>query len=156
MPQIVQGAAQQVLEAVPLVMRTIRGQLRSHRRADISVPQFRAMGYIDQNQGASLSDLANHIGLTLPSMSKLIDGLVSRKLVTRTSDALDRRRICLSLTPLGREELKAAHRFTEKYLAVQLAGLSEADLQAIARSMQVLKALFSQESQAVSKQQSGQ
>jgi DNA-binding MarR family transcriptional regulator len=147
MPQVVQGAARQVLEAVPLVMRTIREQLRSHRRTDVSVPQFRAMGYIDRNQGASLSDLASHIGLTLPSMSKLVDGLVSRKLVTRTSDALDRRRICLSLTPAGREELKAAHRFTEKYLADRLSSLSEADLQAIAHSMQVLKTLFSEENQ---------
>src|SRR5512135_129538 len=103
MTQMVQGAAQQVLEAVPLVMRTIRAQLRSHRRTDISVPQFRAMGYIDRNEGASLSDLASYIGLTLPSMSKLIDGLVARKLVTRAADSMDRRRICLSLTPLGRE-----------------------------------------------------
>jgi DNA-binding MarR family transcriptional regulator len=141
----VQGAAQQVLEAVPLVMRTIRGQLRSHRSADISVPQFRAMGYIDRNDGASLSDLANHIGLTLPSMSKLIDGLVTRKLVTRTSHNLDRRRICLSLTPLGRDELRDAHRFTEKYLADQMSGLDDADLRTITHAMQVLKSLFSQE-----------
>lgn len=149
MRQIVQGAAQQVLEAVPLVMRTIRGQLRSHRSADISVPQFRAMGYLDRNDGASLSDLAGHIGLTLPSMSKLIDGLVSRKLVTRTSHNMDRRRICLSLTPLGREELREAHRFTEKYLADQISGLDEADLQTITRAMQLLKSLFSQELRAV-------
>ena len=145
MTQVVQGAAQQVLEAVPMVMRTIRGQLRSHRRADISVPQFRAMGYIDRNEGASLSDLASHIGLTLPSMSKLIDGLVSRKLVTRTADSLDRRRICLALTPLGREELKAAHRFTEKYLVDRMSSLGESDLQAIVQAMQVLKGLFTEE-----------
>ncbi len=149
MRQIVQGAAQQVLEAVPLVMRTIRGQLRSHRSADISVPQFRSMSYIDRNDGASLSDLASHIGLTLPSMSKLIDGLVSRKLVTRTSHSTDRRRICLSLTPLGREELREAHRFTEKYLSEQISGLDEADLQTITRAMQILKSLFSQELKAV-------
>ncbi len=149
MTQIVQGAAQQVLEAVPLVMRTIRGQLRSHRSADISVPQFRAMGYIDRNDGASLSDLASHIGLTMPSMSKLIDGLVSRKLVTRASHSTDRRRICLSLTPLGREELREAHRFTEKYLADRISGLDESDLQTITRAMQILKSLFSQELRTV-------
>ncbi len=147
MTQIVESAAQQVLEAVPLVMRAIRGQLRSHRRADISVPQFRAMAYIDQNEGASLSDLASHIGLTLPSMSKLVDGLVSRKLVARTSDSVDRRRICLALTPLGREGLRAAHRSTEKYLADTMSGLDEADLQGIARTMQILESLFGQEGQ---------
>jgi DNA-binding MarR family transcriptional regulator len=154
MTQIAQSAAQQVLEAVPVVMRTIRAQLRTHRRADISVPQFRAMGYIDQNDGASLSDLANHIGLTMPSMSKLIDGLVSRKLVTRTAHSLDRRRICLSLTPLGREELRAAHRFTERYLAETLSSLDAEDLETIAHAMQVLKTLFGQELKQPLKMQS--
>ena len=148
MPQIIQGTAQQVLEAVPLVMRTIRAQLRSHRRADISVPQLRTLAYIDRNAGASLSDLAGFIGLTLPSMSKLIDGLVVRKLVTRAADSLDRRRICLSLTPLGREELRFAYRFTEKYLAERLAGLSEAELRSISQAMELMKELFSQEARA--------
>jgi DNA-binding MarR family transcriptional regulator len=148
MSPIVQGTAQQVLDAVPIVMRTVRAQLRSHRRADISVPQFRAMGYIDQNAGASLSELASHIGLTLPSMSKLIDGLVARKLVTRTAHARDRRRICLSLTPLGREELRAAHRSTEKFLADRMSSLPDEDLKDISRAMQILKELFSREEPA--------
>jgi DNA-binding MarR family transcriptional regulator len=148
MTQIVQGTAQQVLEAVPLVMRTIRTQLRRHRRADISVPQFRAMGYIDRNAGASLSDLASHIGLTLPSMSKLIDGLVSRKLVSRIADTGDRRRICLSLTPLGREQLKAALKSTEKFLADRMSALPDEDLRSISHAMNILKGLFMQDYEA--------
>ncbi|HTP02137.1 MAG TPA: MarR family winged helix-turn-helix transcriptional regulator [Anaerolineales bacterium] len=142
----IQSAAQQVLDTVPLVMRTVRAQLRTHRRADISVPQLRAMGYIDRNDGASLSDLANYIGLTLPSMSKLIDGLVARKLIGRAADSRDRRRICLSLTPLGREELRAAHRSTERFLADQLSGLPDEDLKTVSDAMRLLKAVFSPES----------
>jgi DNA-binding MarR family transcriptional regulator len=145
MTQLAQEAAEQALEAVPVVMRTIRAQLRSHRSTDISVPQFRAMGYINRNDGASLSDLANHIGLTLPSMSKLVDGLVGRKLVRRVSHSRDRRRICLSLTPSGREELKAAYRFTEHYFADKMAHLDDNDLRGITQAMQLLKGLFAQE-----------
>ncbi len=148
MRQLVQSSAHQVLETVPLVMRTIRKQLRSHRGADVSVPQLRTMSYIDSNEGASLSDLASHVGLTLPSMSKLIDGLVARKLVTRAGDSLDRRRICLSLTSLGREQLRTAHRFTERYLAEQLAGLTDDELRDVAQAMQTLKSVFSQEARA--------
>src|SRR5512141_267802 len=148
MTQIVQGTAQQVLDAVPLVMRTIRAQLRRHRRDDISVPQFRAMGYINLNDGASLSDLASHIGLTLPSMSKLIDGRVSRKLVTRSAHTGDRRRICLSLTPLGREQLKAAHQSTEKFLAARMSALADEDLTTISHAMNILKGLFMQDHEA--------
>ena len=156
MAQIVQNTAQQVLEAVPLVMRNIRAQLRRHRTADISVPQFRAMGYIDRNNGASLSELASHIGLTLPSMSKLIDGLVSRKLVNRAGDSRDRRRICLSLTPLGREHLKAAHKSTEKFLADRMSALADEDLRSISHAMGILKGLFMQDHEAALNVQSEQ
>lgn len=142
MTALAQDAARQVLEGVPAVMRIIRTQFRTHRRADISVPQFRAMGYIDRNEGASLSDLATHIGLTLPSMSKLIDGLVGRKLVTRAAHNRDRRRICLSLTPLGRAELRAAHRSTEKFLADRMSGLPEQDLRTISQALDTLTGLF--------------
>ncbi len=142
MSQSVQNTAHQVLEAVPLVTRAIRAQLRRQRGADISVPQFRSMGYLDANNGASLSDLASHIGLTLPSMSKLIDGLVSRKLVNRVPDGRDRRKICLSLTPLGREQLRAAHRSTEKFLAERMSVLPEDELNSISQAMDLLKRLF--------------
>ena len=142
MSVIVQGTAQQVLEVVPLVMRTIRAKLRRHRTADINVPQFRALAYINRNEGASLSDLADHIGLTLPSMSKLIDGLVSRKLVNRTAHSSDRRRMCLSLTAQGREELKASFRHTEKYLTDILSDVTEEELETISHTMQVLRELF--------------
>ena len=114
--QTVQETARQVLDVVPLVMRTIRAKLRERRAADINVPQFRAMAYINRNDGASLSDLAAHIGLTLPSMSKLIDGLVNRKLVSREADSCDRRRVCLSLTSQGRDEMNAAYKYSQKFL----------------------------------------
>jgi hypothetical protein len=48
------------------------------------MPQFRTLAVIDRNANASLSDVTEHIGLTLPSMSKLVDGLVARKLATLT------------------------------------------------------------------------
>jgi DNA-binding MarR family transcriptional regulator len=142
MSQIVQNTAHQVLEAVPLVTRAIRAQLRRHRGADISVPQFRSMGYLDVNNGASLSDLASHIGLTMPSMSKLIDGLVSRGLVNRVHDSHDRRKVCLSLTPPGREQLRSAHRSTEKFLAERMSALPDDELNSISQAMDLLKRLF--------------
>ncbi len=145
MTRIVQDTSQQVLDVVPLVMRTIRAKLRERRAADISVPQFRAMAYINRHEGASLSDLSTHIGLTLPSMSKLIDGLVSRKLISRTNDSQDRRRVCLALTPQGHEELKAAYSHTQEYLAEKMSRLAEEDIKAISRAMQVLKELFTLE-----------
>ena len=123
-------------------MRTIRAKLRERRPADISVPQFRAMAYINRHDGASLSVLSAHIGLTLPSISKLIDGLVSRKLINRTGHNEDRRKVCLSLTPQGHDELDAAYGHTQKYIAEKMSNLAEDDLKAIVHAMQVLRDLF--------------
>ena len=142
MTKVAQDTAQQILDVVPIVMRTIRAKLRERRAADISVPQFRAMAYINRHDGASLSVLSAHIGLTLPSMSKLIDGLVSRKLINRTGHNEDRRKVCLSLTPQGHEELNAAYGHTQKYIAEKMSSLAEDDLKAIAHAMYVLRDLF--------------
>ena len=83
MPTPPDVCAQEILEVVPAVMLAIRAELRRHRTADLSVPQFRTLAFIDRQADASLSDVAEHIGLTLPSMSKIVDGLVTRKFVTR-------------------------------------------------------------------------
>jgi DNA-binding MarR family transcriptional regulator len=142
MTKAAQDTAQQIMDVVPIIMRTIRAKIRERRAADISVPQFRAMSFINRNEGASLSALATHIGLTLPSMSKLIDVLVSRNLINRTAHNQDRRMVCLSLTPQGHAELNAAYQHTQKYITNKISNLAEEDLKAISRTMQVLKELF--------------
>src|SRR5512143_2472274 len=119
--------AQEILEVVPVVMRTIRAELRRHRTADLSVPQFRTLAFIDRCAAASLSDVAEHIGLTLPSMSKIVDGLVARKLVTRQTHPADRRRLVLTLTRSGQTALEASRKATRACLAEDLSTLSDAE-----------------------------
>ena len=107
MPTSPDMCAQEILEVVPAVMRAIRAEMRRHRTADLSVPQFRALAFINGKADASLSDVAEHIGLTLPSMSKIIEGLVTRKLVTRQTHPTDRRRLMLALTARGQTALQS-------------------------------------------------
>ncbi|MCL2324002.1 MAG: MarR family transcriptional regulator [Actinomycetia bacterium] len=47
--------------------------------------------------------LADHLHLNPPALSKLIDRLVEKGLVTRAIDPEDRRRMVISLTDAGRE-----------------------------------------------------
>src|SRR5512140_3106886 len=109
-----------VAEVVPLVMRTSRAEMRGHRSPDLSVPQFRTLLFLRRQPGASVSDVAGHIGLTLPSISKMIDRLVTRDRVVRHSAPGDRRRICLELTPLGASTLQATTDATRKRLSERL------------------------------------
>ena len=134
--------AREVLETVPLVMRTVRAEMRRHRTADLSVPQFRTLNFLNRQAGASLSQVAEHIGLTLPSMSLLVEGLVERKLILRNTCAADRRRITLTLTARGQSVLEAAHGATQAALAEKLAALSAKDQVIVVQAMQALRPFF--------------
>ena len=134
--------AQEVLEVVPVVMRIIRGKMRQHRAADLSVPQFRTLAFIDRNAEASLSDVAEHIGLTLPSMSKIVDGLVARKLVIRETRPDDRRRMILTLTRSGQTALETSRTATRTCLASMLAPLTDTERAIIVKAMGSLRPVF--------------
>jgi DNA-binding MarR family transcriptional regulator len=141
--------ARQVLEVVPLVVRTLRATMRRHRGANLSVPQFRSLGYISRETGASLSAVAEHVGLTLPSMSKMIDGLVARRLVDRAISTRDRRQVTLALSPLGRATLRTARARTQAHLAEVLSALSDAERATVIRAMQAIRPIFEPGGQSV-------
>jgi len=134
--------AREVLDVVPLVMRVLRAEMRAHRGPELSVPHFRVLAYLGNNEGASLSEVAEHVGLRLPSMSTLVDGLVTRGLVLRSASVKDRRRVALCLTPRGRSTWTAARRATQARLAKQLATLSPEQQTTVTDAMGALRALF--------------
>ncbi|MBI5879850.1 MAG: MarR family transcriptional regulator [Chloroflexi bacterium] len=140
--------ARDLLDVTPAIIRTIRAEMRRHRAAGLSVPQFRALGFLARQPGASLSEVADFLGLALPTTSKLIDGLVCRALATRETLADDRRRVTLALTAGGRTAWESARQATQAELARHLASLSESDRAAIARALTLLRPLFAEERRA--------
>ncbi len=141
-------AACQVLEAVPLVMRAIRTQVQRHRTPGLSVPQFRVLTFLETHKGATLSDVAEHAGVVLPTMSKLVDGLVIEKLVAREFCTADRRCVMLKLTPRGRALLHAARASTQAYLVQQFEALPAGECLTIVDAMRTLRLLFTSEREA--------
>jgi MarR family transcriptional regulator for hemolysin len=116
--------------------------MRRYRGPELAVPQFRVLAYLNENEGASLSDVAEHLGLRLPSMSTLVEGLVERKLVARGPSAIDRRRITLALTARGRSTLAAAREATQKRLAERLQALPVGELDSVIGSLHKLRTIF--------------
>jgi len=133
-------------DTVPLVMRSIRADMRQHSGDDLTVPQFRTLMFLRRHPGASLSEVADHIGLTLPTISKMIDRLESRDLLARLAAANDRRRIRLELTPHGLSTLKSASDASRAHLAAQLAALSPEQRATLVEAMHNLRSIFNSES----------
>jgi DNA-binding MarR family transcriptional regulator len=142
MVSLADECAREVLEVVPLVMRAIRGELRTHRRGDVSIPQFRTLLFLNGHENASLSEVAEHIGLTLPSMSRIVDILVNRGLATRDTHRGDRRRMTLILTTRGRTTLRLALKATETYLRTIFMELSPTERGTVVNAMKVLRPVF--------------
>jgi DNA-binding MarR family transcriptional regulator len=135
-------SAAALLEVVPQVMRLMRAEMRSHRGGQLSVPQFRTLAYLDRCPGSALLDVTAHIGLMAPSMSKLVDGLIARKLMNRHTSTADRRRVTLSLTAQGKAMLQRARRHLRLRLAEVLTTLTEAENQTIQDAFAILRQAF--------------
>jgi DNA-binding MarR family transcriptional regulator len=135
-----QECAQLLMESVPPVMRFIRTQMRQH--TSLSVPQFRALGFLQRRTGASQSELAGHLGVTPPTASALVDRLVQQGLVDRCPHPRERRRHVLTLTAAGSELLAAAQAASRTRAAAALAALHPDELQTLAAGLRVLARAF--------------
>lgn len=131
-----------LMEVAPAVMRTIRREMRRQRAADLSVPQFRALGYLNRHPGAPLAELAEHLGLTAPATSRLVEGLVTRGYAARQTNAADRRSVALTATVRGAEMLAAAQQHVRGHLAETLSALSAEQRATVARAAELLRPLF--------------
>ncbi len=67
---------------------------------DLSLSQYRILGLLDEGSAVS-SALAERLAVRPPSVTAVIDGLVTRGLVARRHAEDDRRRVSHQLTDLG-------------------------------------------------------
>jgi DNA-binding MarR family transcriptional regulator len=138
----VQQCAGEIMETVPAVMRFLRTEMRDHGAPFLSVPQFRVLVFLYRHPGASLSSVAEHLGVTCPTASVLVDRLVRRGLVDRTAYPQERRRVALTLTTTGAQHLQQAREAASVRVAHLLAGLSRADLLKILEGVTLLGDAF--------------
>ncbi|MGA2309918.1 MAG: MarR family transcriptional regulator [Candidatus Bathyarchaeia archaeon] len=143
-----QESARELLEVVPTVMRDIRSEMRSRRSPELTVPQFRTLAFVNRKEGPSLSEVADHMGLTPPSTCRLVDGLIARGMMTRQGHPTDRRRVRLTVTPRGHRVLEASRRGALAYLADKLDGVTADDRAVIVKAMEVLRSVFTTDTRA--------
>src|SRR5256885_572391 len=89
-----------------------------HGCTDLSLPQYRVLAIVaDGDERAS--KLADRLALAKPTVTAVVDGLVERGLLKRSTVVGDRRAVQLGITAAGRRALAT----TDKELAGRLDGL---------------------------------
>lgn len=131
--------AEALMETVSAIHRAIRREMRKARPGEISMQQFRALGIIAHHPGASLSLVAQHLGLTNASVSRLVDGLVRAGLIDRAESPEDRRKLLLNLTTEGVAVLEATRNAALGRLAQMLKQLSKPDLSTLSQAIAVMR-----------------
>ena len=95
-------------------------QLRVIEESGLSMTQCKALlelgGLGEEARPHQVSDLAERFGVSVPSMSRAVDGLVKGKLATRVEDPDDRRVRRVAITAKGKE-------LVDTLLVVRQAGL---------------------------------
>jgi DNA-binding MarR family transcriptional regulator len=81
--------------------------LRVIEESGLSMTQCKAVlelgGLGKEREARHVSDLAEALGVSVPSMSRAVDGLVKKRLATRVEDAEDRRVKRVAITDRGKQ-----------------------------------------------------
>jgi DNA-binding MarR family transcriptional regulator len=135
-------AAAELMEAMPAIMQFMRTEMRNQREPSLSVPQFRVLAFLNLHPNASLSEVADHIGITRASASTMVDRLVQRGLVDRQEDPSERRHIMLKITPTGSNLLESMRNSTRQTIADLLNKLTPEELNYISAGLVLLGQVF--------------
>ncbi|MBW4445373.1 MAG: MarR family transcriptional regulator [Hassallia sp. WJT32-NPBG1] len=134
--------AVKVMDTVPLLMRFIRADMRENSVASLSIPQLRSMLFIKRNPGASLSEVAEHLGVTCATASTTTERLVQRSFIQRTDHPQERRRVVLNLTDEGKHHLEQTLAQTRTHIADLLESLTAEEIAHIEEGLTLLKHVF--------------
>jgi DNA-binding MarR family transcriptional regulator len=133
-------AAREILEIIPLVMRTVAAELRA--AGDMPAPAHFGLLLILSVRPRNLTDLASAQGVSLPTISNSISAMAERGWVRRTAPDGDRRVAMIELTTTGRAALERVSRSAEGHLSEVLAPLDVPARRRLRGGLGVLRKVF--------------
>ena len=82
----------------------------------MSSQQWRVIRALNEEEGLDITELANRCFLLMPSLSRIIQNLEKRKLVSRNQSSSDNRKSVISITAPGKKLFqKIAPKSVERY-----------------------------------------
>ncbi len=107
--------------------------VRAVPEVKLTPPQFRILYFLLSAPGASLSDVAAHLGVRLPTASVMLMKLEADGYVDRRRDPNSRRRMQLSLSDHGQRVMIRARATIEARLRAAFARLEEREQEELLR-----------------------
>lgn len=107
---------------------------------EVTLPQFRALVLLEGRGVMTVAELAAELGVAPSTASRMCDRLVAKKLVRRTLDRSNRRRVRLTLQEAGRELIAASTRRRRQQIGKLLRTIPPGEQERLAAALRVLVA----------------
>jgi len=120
------------------VLRLVRTE---DAQAGIGPAQLSALSVLVFLGAKTVGELAALEQVRPPTMSRVVEGLVQRKLVQRVSSEGDRRTVQINATPAGRKLLLAGKSRRVRALAKRFEGLTKDEVQTLHAAAQLMARL---------------
>jgi DNA-binding MarR family transcriptional regulator len=117
---------------------TLNRRLRTFGRGELSLTQLTLLSHLEKVGSLSMTELAEHMGVTVAGATGLVDRLERDGLVARARDERDRRLVLVQLTPQGGLALAAARRRKSLLLRQLAASLDDRELATLAALLERL------------------
>jgi DNA-binding MarR family transcriptional regulator len=135
----VDGIAAALLVGVGTLVRRVR---QVPTEGGLTMPERQALSRLDRSGPATSSELARQVQITAQAMGATLGALQARGLVERRPDPEDGRRVILTVTDAGRQELKDKRNARTELLARALSGsFTPAELAQLAVAAPLLERL---------------
>ncbi len=103
------------------------GQKRDERTGGLSVVQTHTIINLGELGETTIGQMANHMGVDKSTLSRTVDGLVNKELVSREPDPSDRRYLQIKLTKQGREVCDRLNRVNNDYIKKVFSRIPESE-----------------------------
>src|SRR6266498_249926 len=120
-----------------------RATRRLRRESDpgMTLTTHAALVTIEMHAPITPGQLAAHEGVRRPTMTRTIQGLLERGLITRAPDPLDGRVAWLQISPEGKRLLNRARLRSDAFLSARLKRLTQQERETLAKAAELLDRL---------------
>jgi DNA-binding MarR family transcriptional regulator len=127
-------ADEELATRLRVAVTRLNRKLRQQSLAGLSPAQASALGTVNRLKSLTLGELATAEQVQPPTVTRLVSSLEAAGLVTRETDAVDRRITRVRITAEGRRTLQRIRTLKNAYLNRRLAALDPAE-QTLAEAM---------------------
>ena len=106
----------------------------------LTMSQAKVLYLVQAGPNLRMSELAARLGVSLSTISGVVDRLVDQGMLTRHDDPANRRQVVILITPTGVEHLERLRELNAGQLRSLLARVAAADLGHIERALRILSA----------------